>query len=102
MFESASNWCGKGRFFWDLNKEEEIYNLLIQLLTQVQKNYNNNLNELYSPSFIKSLSDVEIATLMNFNRELFTSNKSMIMSNKFYLSDQVFLEKFGEIPTYQA
>ena len=86
----------------NLNKEEEIYNTLIQLLTQVQKNYNDNLNELYSPTFVKSLSDVEIATLMNFNRELFTSNKSMIMSNKFYLSDQGFLEKFGEIPTYQA
>ncbi len=86
----------------DLNKDEEIYNTLVQLLNQVQKNYNNNLNDLYSPSYIKSLSDVELATLMNFNRELFTSNKSMIMSHKFYLSDQVFLEKFSDIPTYQA
>ncbi|MBK7038148.1 MAG: hypothetical protein IPH42_17930 [Bacteroidetes bacterium] len=57
---------------------------------------------LYSHEFTHTLSDVELATLMNFSREIFTSNKSMIMTLKYYLSDYSYLERFNEVSTYHA
>ncbi|MFI5173026.1 MAG: Na/Pi cotransporter family protein [Chitinophagales bacterium] len=81
---------------------DEIFNKLVKLLEGIQKIFNENLNKIYSSEYVKSLSDVDIATLMNFNREITTSHKSVIMSLKNLLLDDEGAERFSEIPTYQA
>jgi len=68
----------------------------------VQAGYNFNLQMIYTLSANSTLSDVEIATLMNFNREIFTGNKSLIMSWKNYLLPTDLSLKFSDLPTYMA
>ncbi len=85
-----------------LQNNEKLFETIIRLLSETQERYSGNLNTLYSHEFTHTLSDVELATLMNFNREIFTSNKSMIMTLKYYISDNTYLQKFNEVSTYHA
>ena len=85
-----------------LTDNEKLFNIIVGLLNEAQEKYSTNLNTLYSHEFTHTLSDVELATLMNFSREIFTSNKSMIMTLKYYLSDFSYLERFSEVSTYHA
>jgi len=96
-------------FYLQLNFEPEIlsdnkklFECIIILLNEAQDRYSENLKTLYSHEFTNTLSDVEFATLLNFSREVFTSNKSMIMTLKYYLTDLSYLEKFSEVSTYHA
>jgi len=81
---------------------ELVFERLLNYLKEVQHTYNENLSMVYSLSSSHQLSDIEIATLMNFNREIFTANKSMIMSWKNYLLPLALSEKFNDLPTYLA
>lgn len=85
-----------------LQDDKLLFENIITLLNEAQSRYSANLNTLYSHEFTHTLSDVELATLMNFSREIFTSNKSMIMTLKYYLSDYSYLERFNEVSTYHA
>ncbi len=87
----------------EINEEDEqLYKKLTDFLKLAQEQYTKSLQILYSKDFTVTLSGLEIATLMNFNRELFTSNKSMVMSLKFHFFNVDFYSRFNEIPTYQA
>ncbi|MBK7569774.1 MAG: Na/Pi cotransporter family protein [Bacteroidetes bacterium] len=85
-----------------LEDNEKLFETILRLLNEAQNRYSKNLKVLYSHEFTHTLSDVELATLMNFSREIFTSNKSMIMTLKYYLSDYSYLERFNEVSTYHA
>ncbi len=85
-----------------LQDAELVYDKLVEYLKGVQVVYNYNLQMIYTLSANSSLSDVEIATLMNFNREIFTGNKSLIMSWKNYLLPTDLSLKFSDLPTYMA
>lgn len=85
-----------------LQDAEVVYDKLVEYLKGVQLAYNFNLQMIYTLSANSSLSDVEIATLMNFNREIFTGNKSLIMSWKNYLLPTDLSAKFSDLPTYMA
>ncbi len=91
-------------FFEDTlqTNDEVVFDKLVSLLKTVQQKYNENLQHIYSISSEHQLSDIEIATLMNFNREIFTGNKSLIMSWKNYLLGPESSEKFSDLPTYLA
>ncbi|MBC8048097.1 MAG: Na/Pi cotransporter family protein [Fimbriimonadaceae bacterium] len=85
-----------------LMDENEIFNTLSALLKQIQKDYNTNLHEIYAIEAAHTVSDMELATLINVNRELFTSHKAMLMALKNLLLSSVLAEKFSEMPTYQS
>lgn len=93
------------KIFFTIQEQQNgllVYERLVAYLKEVQLAYNENLNRVYSLSSAHQLSDIEIATLMNFNREIFTANKSMIMSWKNYLLAPELSEKFNDLPTYLA
>ena len=75
---------------------------LIKLLDDIQKKYKKNLTEIYTAESIYTISHLEITTLININRELFTSHKAMVMCFKNLLLPPVLTESFNELPTYQA
>ncbi|MBK9557278.1 MAG: Na/Pi cotransporter family protein [Bacteroidetes bacterium] len=85
-----------------LQDADLVYDKLVEYLKGVQAGYNFNLQMIYTLSANSTLSDVEIATLMNFNREIFTGNKSLIMSWKNYLLPTDLSLKFSDLPTYMA
>ena len=86
----------------DAVNTDSVYNSLVAMLEEIQQTYHVNLQYIYTISSKHQLSDLEIATLMNFNREIFTGNKALLMGWKNYLLPNDLSEKFGDLPTYLA
>ncbi|HMU69162.1 MAG TPA: Na/Pi symporter [Chitinophagales bacterium] len=85
---------------WQSAEGDVVSDELLALLKHAQQTYQHNIEDIYRSMSEHHISDTELATRMNFNRELFTSSKSMIMSCRSYLLDPLRAEKFNEIPTY--
>lgn len=79
-----------------------IFDMLSERLQQVQELYTSNIDFIYAHRHDEPLGDLDFATLMNFNRAVYTSHKSMVMSWKNYFLDRALAEQFGEIPTYRS
>lgn len=62
-----------------------VFDGVSALYLNVTKGYSESLQLLYKEGLLKHLSEVEVSTLINFNREVYTSFKSMIFGLKDYL-----------------
>jgi phosphate:Na+ symporter len=85
-----------------LADQKQVASELLELLHLIQDSYKKNLTHIYSADAIRTISHLEIATLININRELFTSHKAMVMCMKSLLLSTALGESFSELPTYQA
>ena len=83
-------------------KEENIFQSLQQLFNQVEKNFSKKLNEFYKAAKSVTLNELDITTIINFNRELFTSHKAMIMAIKDFSLDTRQAKEFNDIPEYKT
>ena len=72
------------------------------LFETIQKNYTSALNSFYSEAQLAPIEDIDITTVINFNRELFTSNKAMLMAVKDILLEEKQAQNFNEIPIYKT
>jgi phosphate:Na+ symporter len=77
---------------------EELQNIF----DSIQNNYSSALNNFYTEAQNASIEDIDITTVINFNRELFTSNKAMLMAVKEILLEEKQAEYFNEIPIYRT
>ena len=68
----------------------------------IQNNFSNSLNNFYSEAHKTNIEDIDITTVINFNRELFTSNKAMLMAVKEIVLDEKEAENFNDIPIYRT
>ena len=78
------------------------YEALKKLFTNIEFNYTTALNNLYNNAQKTPINNLDITTAINFNRELFTSNKALLMSVKDFLLDEKQAEEFNEIPVYRT
>ena len=86
-----------------LTKEEPTnFEELEMLFDTVQKNYTTALNTFYTEVQLTTVESIDITTVINFNRELFTSNKAMLMAVKDVLLDEKNAQNFNEIPIYKT
>lgn len=85
-----------------MEDKKMIADELIRLLDEIQMKYKENLSEMYKAESIHTISHLEITTLININRELFTSHKAMAMCFKNLLLPPELSDTFSELPTYQA
>ena len=86
-----------------LTKEKQgNYEELKLLLTTIQKNYTAALNTFYTEAQIAPIESIDITTIINFNRELFTSNKAMLMAVKDLLLEEKRARNFNEILIYST
>lgn len=108
----------KYNFFIHHKKEtENLYLQLYSMLTQgknasfeelqllfdsIQNNYTTALNTFYTEAVNAPIEKIDITTVINFNRELFTSNKAMVMAIKEIVLDEKQAEIFNEIPKYKT
>lgn len=81
------------------NREDNL-KTLTGLYENVTRNYSDVLNKLYKENIQHHLSDVEISTLINFNREIFTAYKSFIFALKDFLLDANEAARFDELPGF--
>jgi phosphate:Na+ symporter len=62
--------------------EKPSYEELLSMYALLEKNYQDALNRFYKEAGDTILDDMEITTLLNFNREGFSSNRSLLMAVK--------------------
>jgi phosphate:Na+ symporter len=77
---------------------EELQNIF----DSIQNNYSTALNDFYTEAQQAPIENLDITTIINFNRELFTSNKAMLMAVKEMVLDEKQAEFFNEIPKYKT
>jgi len=75
---------------------------LLNIFDSIQKNYSSALNNFYTAAQHASIENIDITTVINFNRELFTSNKAMLMAVKDILLEEKQAVAFNEIPVYKT
>ena len=108
----------KFNFFISNKKEtEDVYLLLNSFMMQkvkadfkklqqgyevILENYNTALNDFYKEATQAPLEDLDLTIAINFNRELFTSNKAMLIAVKDFLLDEKEAKDFNEIPVYKT
>ena len=79
----------------DFKELQDVFNL-------IQANYVSALNDFYNRAQHARLEDLDITMAINFNRELFTSNKAMLMAVKDFLLGEEEAEEFNEILVYRT
>lgn len=75
---------------------------LQEIFNAIQQNYSSALNDFYTEAQNASIESIDITTVINFNRELFTSNKALLMAIKEIDLDEKQAENFNEIPIYKT
>ena len=70
------------------------------LYQSIQAGYHQSVKDLYSKEFSNQLSDEESSTLFNFNREIYTTFKSIVFALKDFLLDFNQARKFDETPGF--
>ena len=108
----------KFKFFMNSKKElETIYAKLCSYMSaerkvsfeelerinnEIHDNYTKALNDFYKEAHKGPLEDMDMTIVINFNRELFTSNKAMLMAMK----DNLLIEKeasdFNQLLVYKT
>ncbi len=84
-----------------IKTESELsYEKLQKSYNDIQDNYNKTLKDFYSEVQNAPLEDMDMTTVISFNRELFTSNKAMIMAVKDYLLNEKQGDAFNENTIY--
>lgn len=68
----------------------------------VETAYSLALASLYMDSQSTPLEGTDMTTIINFNRELFTSNKAMVMAVKDFLLNASEAEAFNDVPVYKT
>ena len=80
--------------------QENSFGELGKMYKDMTRNYSNTIEELYKKDFYNQLSEIEISTLINFNRELYTAYKSFVFAAKDYLLDSDQSAYFDELPGF--
>ena len=78
--------------------EKATFEKLQRLYNNIQNNYSSALNNFYKEAQNAPIEDIDITTVINFNRELFTLNKAMLIAVKDFLLEEKQKEDFNEIP----
>jgi phosphate:Na+ symporter len=73
---------------------------LVDIYKSVTESYTEVLRQLYSEKMHKHLNETEISTLINFNREMYTSYKSFVFALRDYLLDEKQSAYFEELPGF--
>lgn len=85
---------------WLQNNPRPGYQDILQSSKEIESNYTNNLNRFYREAADTKLSELEITTLINFSRECFSANRSMLMAVKDLMLDEKEAALFNEEPVF--
>jgi phosphate:Na+ symporter len=85
-----------------ISKDTTSYQKLESVFNEIEHNYSSALDNFYKSALVKPIEDLDFTTAINFNRELFTSNKAMLMAVKDFLLNEKDAEAFNELPVYRT
>jgi phosphate:Na+ symporter len=91
-------------YLYDLLKNKRLadYNELKQVFNKAETNFMKALTEFYAEAKQAQLNEIDLTTFINFNRELFTANKALIMAAKEQVLDSEHALIFNEVPVYKT
>jgi phosphate:Na+ symporter len=84
----------------DRKINQDTLQQLTSLYHSITTGYTQSLQSLYKESMANGVSEIEISTLINFNRELYTSFKSVLFGVKDYLLSPKEAAYFDELPGF--
>jgi len=102
-FFNESNRLMTSRFkqLLDSESDETFFEELSKLMVDIQKNYDKLLEMVYDHSNRKHLEEEEIATVLNVNRELYSSNKAIIFALKDFKLNPAQAAQFENLPPFR-
>lgn len=84
------------------NEKKENFKQLQDIYDTIQNNYSSALNDFYTNAQQAAIDNNDITTAINFNRELFTSHKAMLIAIKDFVLEEKEAEDFNEVPVYRT
>ena len=89
---------------YDILKQNEktSFDDLQQLFNQITTNYSSALSEFYKDAQHAPIEDIDMTIVLNFNRELFTANKAILMAVKEFLLNESEATAFNELSIYKT
>lgn len=84
----------------NIKDREKHADMLSTLYRSVTSGYSATLHTLYKENMAKRLNQIEISTLINFNREIYTSFKSVVFGLKDFLLTASEAEYFDAAPGF--
>ncbi|MCA6515644.1 MAG: hypothetical protein IM577_08595, partial [Chitinophagaceae bacterium] len=85
---------------WLQKTDKPSYQEILSVNKGIEKNYNQILSRFYLEAAGTSLTEIEITTLINFSRECFSANRSMLMAVKDLMLDEKEAALFNEEPVF--
>lgn len=79
---------------------QSSFKALCEIYHSVSTGYTVNMQQLYTGNINVQLSKIEISTLINFNREMYTAYKSFVFAVKDYALDIKEANYFDELPGF--
>ncbi|HYC41153.1 MAG TPA: Na/Pi symporter [Chitinophagaceae bacterium] len=83
--EEVAEFCRRAAQLTMQERTDNSFTDITALYTSVPEGYTKSLQELYTESLADKVSEHEISTLLNFNREMYTTFKSLMLSLKDFL-----------------
>lgn len=96
----SDDFCKKITHLLLHEKPASCFGALNELFRSVTKSYSLILQQLYRENLDAGLSEIELSTLINFNREMYTAYKSFVFALKDYLLDEKQAAYFDELPGF--
>lgn len=81
-----------------INEEQARYNALVHLLEKAGENYQLRMEHVYKEAEEDKLNETDISSLLNTNREIYSSAKSIVFSLKDYLLEKENAGRFHDVP----
>lgn len=66
----------------EIKNQQECFNNLIELMQEIRTDYEKRVGAIYAQSSKNSFKEIEISTLLNVSREIYSSCKAIIFSLK--------------------
>lgn len=82
--------------------ETPAFSALQELYERINHDYSSMLRQIYEGASAASIGSNDFTTIMNLNRELYSSNHAMVMSMKDLLLDSDEADRFADLAVYQA
>jgi phosphate:Na+ symporter len=97
---SIKNFCKQINDLLTNQSAENSFESLKNIYASITNGYTLALEQLYNDNLRQHLNEVEISTLLNFNREMYTGCKSLLFAVKDYLLDAEQAGHFDELPGF--
>ncbi|MFM7838543.1 MAG: Na/Pi symporter [Chitinophagaceae bacterium] len=98
--DHALSFYGQVIPFLQASPSSSVYPALTNLYEDLVKGYLEDLSRLYHTQAPGKLTEAEISTLINYNRELYTSYKALLLALKDFLLSKPEADLFDDLPGF--